>query len=41
MNDWELNISNQDLENLVLDVANDRLDKSSITEIIKEHFIQS
>ena len=41
MNGWELNISNQDLENLVLDVANDRLDKSSITEIIKEHLIQT
>ncbi len=41
MNGWELNISNQDLENLVLDVANDRLDKSSITEIIKEYLIQT
>ena len=41
INGWELNISNQDLENLVLEVANDRLDKSSITEIIKEHLIQS
>ena len=41
LNGWELNMSDQDLENLVLDVANDRLDKSSITEILKKYLIQT
>ena len=40
MNDYQLNISNSDLENLVLDVANDRINKSTLTKIIEKYLIK-
>ena len=40
MNDYELNISNPDLENLVIDVANNKTNKSTLTEIIEKYLIK-
>ncbi|MDJ0681247.1 MAG: type II toxin-antitoxin system death-on-curing family toxin [Xenococcaceae cyanobacterium MO_167.B52] len=40
MNDYQLNISNSDLENLVLDVANNKTNKSTLTEIIEKYLIK-
>lgn len=40
INGYELSITNKDLENLVLDVANDRISKSTLAEIIKSYLIK-
>lgn len=40
INSYELSITNKDLEKLVLDVANNRINKSTLAEIIKRYLIK-